>query len=245
MDLREEKDRQALVDLVADADVIVQAFRLHSPERKGFGLYDLVEVAKRRNKGIVYVDLNCYGPDGYYAERPGFQQIADAASGCSYVCGKACGFEEGVSVLPPLPIADMLAGAVGVVDVLLGLRDRAVKGGSYHATSVLTSVDVMQVTEIFGLYSLDTVKKIQDKFGFRPMTPDQHVEDLLYVLGEAWAKQPGLLSRDGYMVTFDDTPYGKKHSILSPVVRFENDDASPRWTHGPVGYCASTFETWA
>ncbi|KAI4627058.1 uncharacterized protein J4E87_004400 [Alternaria ethzedia] len=245
LDLQKEDDRQALTDLMADADVIIQAFRLRSLERKGFGLQDLVEMSRQRNKGIVYIDLNTYGPDGYYAERPGFQQIADAASGCSYVCGKAYGFEDGVSVLPALPVADMLAGAVGVVNVLLALRDRATKGGSYHATSVLTSVDVIQLGEAFGLYSPDTVKRIQDKYGFKPMTPDLHVEDLLYILGEAWSSHSDLLRRDGYMTTFDDTAYGKKHSILSPIVRFDNDDVSPRWSHGPVGYCSSKYETWA
>ncbi|KAH8621483.1 hypothetical protein IG631_23884 [Alternaria alternata] len=245
LNVQDEKDRQALVDLMADADVIIQAFRLRSLERKGFGLYDLVEIAKQRNKGIVYIDLNAYGPDGYYAERPGFQQIADAASGCSYVCGKAYGFDEGVSVLPSLPIADMLAGAVGVVDVLLALRDRATKGGSYHATSVLTAVDAIQLTEPFGLYSPETVKAIQDKFDFKPMTPDLHVEDLLYILGEAWAKHTDLMRRDGYMVTFDKTDFGGKHTILSPVVRFDNPDVNPYWTHGPVGYCMSNHETWA
>lgn len=230
---------------MSGADVIVQAFRLRSLERKGLGLQDLVELAKKRNKGLVYLDLNCYGQDGYYAERPGFQQIADAASGCSYVCGKAYGFEEGVSVLPSLPIADMLSGALGVLEVLLALRDRAQKGGSYHASSVLTAVDAIQLEEFFGLYSPETVKKIQDKFEFRPMTPDLHVEDLLYILAEAWSKRSDILRRDGYMVTFDETPFGKNHSILSPIVRFDNTDVNPRWNHGPVAYCMSKSETWA
>lgn len=245
MDLLKEKDRKLLVNLIADADVVTQAFRLHSLKRRGFGLHDLIEIAKYQNKGMVYIDLNCYGPDGYYAERPGFQQIADAASGCSYVCGKAYGFDEGVSVLPSLPIADMLAGAVGVLEVLLALRDRATKGGSYHAISVLTAVDTIQLEEAFGLYSLETVTTIQQKFGFKPMTPELHVEDLLYILAEAWGKHGDIIGRDGYMVTFDKTVYGEKHRILSPIVRFDNDDVSPRWNHGPVGYCASNFEAWA
>ena len=152
LDLNDENDKEHLQELVNEADVITQAFRLGSIDRRGFGLEKVVEMAKRRGKGVVYVDLNCYGPDGYYAERPGFQQIADAATGCSYVCAKSLGFEDGVGVLPSLPIADMLAGAVVILDVMLALRDRAKHGGSYHAFSVLCSVDSFQLSEEVGLY---------------------------------------------------------------------------------------------
>ena len=245
LDLGKDADKQKLQSLMKGADVVLQAFRLRSLERKGFGLDDVLHMANRRRKGIVYIDLNCYGPDGYYAERPGFQQIADAASGCSYVCGKAYGFEEGKSVLPSLPIADMLSGAVGTLDTLLALRDRAKHGGSYHATVGLTAIDAVQLEEEVGLYQPEIVKKIQDTYKFATMTPDLHVEELLAVLGNAWAEHSDILTREGYMVNFPETAWGKNHTILSPIVRYENASASPMWAHGPVPYCNSTNETWA
>jgi hypothetical protein len=240
LDLTVAADRERLRDLIKDADVVVQAFRQGALERKGFGLDQVLDMAVTRaggkGKGIVYVDLSCYGLAGYYAERPGFQQIADAASGCSYVCGKAYGFPEGTAVLPPLPVADMLSGAVGVIDVLLALRDRALVGGSYHASVALTALDTIQLTREVGLWPPSTVRKVQEKFRFAAMTPDLHVEELLYVLGDAWAKAPDqLLARDGYMVNFE-TVWATQHAILSPVVQYENTAASPRWDHGPVPY---------
>lgn len=244
LNLNKASDRQHLQELIDGADVIVQAFRLHSLERKGFGLTEIIEMSKKRGKGIVYLDLNCYGPDGYYAERPGFQQIADAATGCSYVCGKALGFEEGVSVLPSLPIADMLSGAVAIIEIMLALRDRAKYGGSYHAFSALCSVDALQLTKEIGLYSPETVSKIQSSYQFGSMTPDLMVEELLYVLVDAWTKNSDVLRRPDYMVNFAETPFGKDHKILGPVVRYGNDDCTPRWTHGPVPYCYSSAEAW-
>jgi hypothetical protein len=223
----------------------MQAFRLGSLERKGFGLEDIIEMSKKRNKGIVYLDLNCYGPDGYYAERPGFQQIADAATGCSYVCGKSLGFEEGTGVLPSLPIADMLSGAVAVLDIMLALRDRAKHGGSYHAFAALVAVDALQLAEEVGLYSPETVGRIQDKYEFGLMTPDLMVEELLYVLAEAWGKNSDLLRRPGYMVNFPETPFGRNHAILSPIVGYGNEECSPGWRSGPVPYCYSESEGWA
>jgi hypothetical protein len=37
----------------------------------------LAEMATRRGKGIVYVNENCFGYEGEWANRPGWQQIAD------------------------------------------------------------------------------------------------------------------------------------------------------------------------
>ncbi|KAF5664488.1 alpha methylacyl racemase [Fusarium heterosporum] len=229
LDLTVKEDREKLQSLIDGADVVVQAFRKGSLERKGFGLDAVLEMATRRKKGIVYVDLNCYGPDGYYAERPGFQQIADAASGCSYVVGKSLGLPEGTAVLPPLPVADMLSGAVGVIDILLALRARALEGAREGNWTV----------------SPETVKKIQEKYKFAKMTPDLHVEELLYVLGDAWAKNSDLITRKGYMINFPETAWGVDHSILSPIVKFENDAASPRWDHGPVPYLLHKDTAWS
>jgi hypothetical protein len=244
LDLAQDTDRKHLEELIEGADVVMQAFRLRSLERKGFGLEDIIEMSRKRNKGVVYLDLNCYGHDGYYAERPGFQQIADAATGCSYVCGKSLGFEEGTGVLPSLPIADMLSGAVAVLDIMLALRDRAKHGGSYQAFAALVAVDALQLTEEVGLYSPETVSKNQSTFKFGPMTPDLMVEELLHVLIEAWGKNSDLLRRPGYMTVFPETPFGKNHTILDPIVKYSNGECSPRWDCGPVPYCHSSSVNW-
>lgn len=233
LDLRNIDDRKALLEILEGADVVVQAFRLKSLERKGFGLDDMVELARKRNKGMVYIDINCYGPDGYYAERPGYQQIADAASGCSYVNGKAYGLPEGTGVLPSLPIADMLTGAVGVLTTLLSIRDRARHGGSYHAHVALTSLDTAQLEPEVGLYSPQIVDKVQERLKFEPMRPHHMVTDLLDIMLEAWAKHSDVLKRDQYWVSFK-TDFGQDHRILAPAWKFENAEPSPRWTHGPV-----------
>ena len=40
------------------------------------------------------------------------------------------------------------------------------------------------------------------------------------------------------------TVWGEKHTILAPVVKFENDQISPKWQTGPVTHCAATREEW-
>jgi CoA-transferase family III len=237
LDLTKEEDKKQLYKLMEDADVILQSYRQGSLARKGFGLDDLLEMANRRGKGIIYLDLNCYGTDGYYAERPGWQQIADAVSGCSYVCGKAYGFPEGTGVLPSLPIADMLCGAAAAVSIMMAIRDRARHGGSYFGNSSLTATDTVQVSEDFGLYSPEVVKKIQDTHNFAPMTPDLHVLDLLSVVFSAWMKTTDVLKRNEMFTVFDNTPFGHSLRMLAPLVRYENAEASPKWLTSPKPYC--------
>ncbi|CAK1362693.1 hypothetical protein CB0940_05112 [Cercospora beticola] len=233
IDLNSSEDRAELQELIKDADVIVQGFRLKSLERKGFGLEDIVEMARQRNKGAVYVDLNCYGPDGYYAERPGYQQIADCGSGCSYINGVAYGLPEGTGVLPSLPIADMLTGAVGTLVTLLSIRDRATKGGSFHAHVSLMAMDTQQLVPEFGLYDKETVAKIQKTYQFGDMRPHHMVTDLLDTMIQAWQKNSDVLAKEERFVEFE-TKYGKKHRLLAPGFKFENDESSPKWEWGPV-----------
>ena len=61
-DLNRQEDRDRVLKLVSDADVILQGFRKGSLERKGFGLNDMLTMANKRGKGIVYLDMSCYGP---------------------------------------------------------------------------------------------------------------------------------------------------------------------------------------
>lgn len=75
-DLSKPEENAYLRELVEDADVFVQGYRSGVIAKYGFGLHDLLEIAGRRGKGIVYVEENCYGPDGPMHERPGWQQVS-------------------------------------------------------------------------------------------------------------------------------------------------------------------------
>lgn len=71
LNLDDPSDSDRLWELVKDADVILQGYRLRSLEHRGFGLDAVLEMASARGKGIIYLDENCYGLEGYMAERPG------------------------------------------------------------------------------------------------------------------------------------------------------------------------------
>ena len=80
LDLKTEEGRRQFEELLADADVLVDGYRPGALEKLGYGANALASLAEKRGKGIVYVNENCFGYEGEWAGRPGWQQIADCVS---------------------------------------------------------------------------------------------------------------------------------------------------------------------
>ncbi|KAE8318250.1 alpha methylacyl-CoA racemase [Aspergillus transmontanensis] len=238
MDITKDDDLALLHELIQDADIFIQGFRPGALARKGLGLTNLLEMAGKRGKGIVYVEENAYGPDGPFYERPGWQQIGDAASGSSYVTGRSLGYTDGTSVLPPLPISDMTTGLLGALGALMALRDRTRHGGSYRVLSSLVAADAISLLPEIGLYSADVVRKNAETFQWGVMEPSQYVSELLMVVLDGWRKVfPEYFSpKSPIMTTFEKGHWGHMQ-LLSPVVRLGDCAATPRWTTGPVPHC--------
>lgn len=69
-------------------------------------------------------------------------------------------------MLPPLPVSDMITGLVGALAAMIAVRDRAVKGGSYHVTSSLVAANTISLEEDVGLYPPEVVEETAKRFGF-------------------------------------------------------------------------------
>lgn len=80
LDLKQEADREKLKVLIEDADVVVQGYRPGVLDKFGFGMEDILKLVEARKRGIVYVRENCYGWNGPWMGRSGWQQISDAVS---------------------------------------------------------------------------------------------------------------------------------------------------------------------
>ncbi|OBT94375.1 hypothetical protein VE01_07733 [Pseudogymnoascus verrucosus] len=239
LDITKQEDMTRIQELLAEADIFIQGFRAGSLERQGLGLHAMLELAAKRSKGIIYVDENCYGPDGTFAERPGWQQIGDAASGSSYVMGRSLSHEEGKSVLPPLPVSDMITGLVGALAAMIAVKERALKGGSYHVTTSLVAADTIALEEEIGLYPPETVRQTAEWFGFVPSTPDQFVSEIMIQVIDGWKRRlPDYLNEDSPLMTgFDEQgPWGNQ-KVLKPVARLGDGKATPKWTSPAVPYC--------
>jgi hypothetical protein len=245
LDLDDPVDHAKLIELFEQADVILQGYRLRSLERRGFGLNAALQMANKRGRGIVYVDENCYGPDGCYAERPGWQQVADAATGSSYVMAQSFGCPPGQGVLPSLPISDMSTGILTALTIMCALRDRTTNGGSYHGHAALAGYNMATLDPEVGLYQREVVQQIGDRYQFPTWSSDEHVAPLYYKILKAWSDNSDLVSNEKYYVHFEDSVFGSDLKVLAPVVRYEDPETTPRWTGPPVPFCHHEYRSFS
>jgi crotonobetainyl-CoA:carnitine CoA-transferase CaiB-like acyl-CoA transferase len=116
LNLRDAEEKASLLGLVAKADVFMESFRPGTLEAMGLG----PEVLLARNPGLVVVRVSGWGQDGPYRLRPGFGTLVEGMSGFA----SKNGFEDREPVLPPLALADMIAGLYGAFAVMTALRHR-------------------------------------------------------------------------------------------------------------------------
>ncbi|KAJ6157192.1 alpha methylacyl-CoA racemase [Penicillium chrysogenum] len=237
IDLGKEEDLAKVLKLIQDADIFVQGYRPGVIASKGLSLSNLLELAGKRGKGIVYVEENCYGPDGPFHSRPGWQQTGDAASGASYVTARSMGHTDGTSILPSLPIPDMVTGLIGALGALMAIRDRARNGGSYHVFASLVAAAAYPLRPEVGLYSPEVLRKVDERFKWEPMGPSMFVFELLQVALNGWKKVfPDLYSPSSQFTTTLTGDWGT-FNLLKPVVSLNDHEATPKWSTAPVPHC--------
>lgn len=105
-----------LGELAAKADVFVEGFRPGTLEEMGLAPATL----HAQNPGLVIVRVSGFGQTGPYAPRPGFGTLVEAMSGFS----ARNGFADREPVLPPLALADMIAGLYGAFATVTAVRAR-------------------------------------------------------------------------------------------------------------------------
>ena len=116
--------------LVRDVDVVVENFRPDVKDRLGIGYAAL----SAENPRLIYASISGFGQDGPYADRPGFDQIAQGMGGLMSITGLP---GQG-PVRVGIPIADLCAGIFAAQGILVALLEREVSGlGQWVQTSLL------------------------------------------------------------------------------------------------------------
>ncbi|PXW28677.1 CaiB/BaiF CoA transferase family protein [Paraburkholderia caballeronis] len=77
LDLKSDDGRRIARELIATADIVAENFSTGVMERLGLGY----EVCREANPRLIYCSVSAYGRDGAFADRLGFDPVAQAESG--------------------------------------------------------------------------------------------------------------------------------------------------------------------
>lgn len=99
LDLRKPEDREKMRELVLDADVVVEGYRPGVLDKWGLGKENILKICEGRERGVIYARENCYGWNGPWSYRSGWQQISDAV--CAFKSARCIGLTRNSAVVYP------------------------------------------------------------------------------------------------------------------------------------------------
>ncbi|CZR68323.1 probable CAIB/BAIF family enzyme [Phialocephala subalpina] len=216
IDLKSVQGKEIFERLLEDVDIVLDGYRPGALDKLGYSAKALAKFAEKRGKGVVYVNENCFGYAGEWANRPGWQQIADCVSGLAWAQGRFLGLDE--PVVPPFPISDYGTGCIGAITALTGLYNRATKGGSWHGKASLLQYDLLLFKA--GQYSREVQKQLQApcSAAFLSMRHDRSVDDISRsALAMVQMDHPELF-QDSNFETWYSEGYGADVRVVKPVV---------------------------
>jgi len=138
LDLRKQKGRVILEELVRQSDVVIENFGPDINSKLGLDYASLKEI----KPDIIVVAVSAYGQYGPYADRSGFDVIAQAMSGLMWVTG----FPQGIPVRPGVSFVDTATGAYGALGAVSALyyRDKTGEGQLVDVSLLDSAVSFME-----------------------------------------------------------------------------------------------------
>jgi crotonobetainyl-CoA:carnitine CoA-transferase CaiB-like acyl-CoA transferase len=146
IDLKTESGKESFYRLVGAADVVVESFRPGVAAKLGVDYPALREI----NERIVYASISGFGQTGPYADRPGYDLMAQAMSGIMSVTGEPGGEPGKCGV----PVSDISAGLFCAVGILSACLSREVTGrGQAVDASLYDSALALSIWETSELWA--------------------------------------------------------------------------------------------
>jgi len=161
LDFRSDKAAEIILALAAKADVLVENFRPGRLEKMGVG----PEQLHARNPKLVIARVSGFGQTGPYSERPGFGTLVEAMSGFAM----RNGYPDRPPLVPPLALADMIAGLQGAYATMVALREVELKGGKGQVID-LSLLEPILSTLGPEAYSYQVTGEIKERVGNRSNT---------------------------------------------------------------------------
>src|ERR1051325_3375908 len=137
LNLKSPEGVAVLKKMAARADVVVENFRPDVKKRLGIDYEALSAV----NPRLGYASISGFGQDGPYANRPGFDQIAQGMGGLMSITGLP---GQG-PVRVGIPVADLTAGLLCATGILVALLERDKSGKGQHVDTSLLQAQIFML----------------------------------------------------------------------------------------------------
>lgn len=177
LDLHKPGDAETLRQLARGAHVFVDSYRPGALAKLGFSPVALAH----SNPGMIYVSVSCYGHDGPWAGRRGWEQMAQAATGLAleqgaFMASRRKPRGEIVPELVPAAVCDYITGYLAAAGAAAALMRRIREGGSWL-------VEVSLCATAMWLLSLGKVEHAAVPTRFEPAGLDAYMKSCETALG--------------------------------------------------------------
>lgn len=149
LDLKAQKGKELLIELIKDADVLIENFRPGAFARLGFTW----KMLHALNPRLIFMSSSGFGQTGPYSHKPGFDRIGLAMGGFLHITG----FPGGPPIKPGLSVADFMTAMFGVIGVMFAVYNRDVVGSGLgqRIDCCLTESTLRILESVIAEYSYD------------------------------------------------------------------------------------------
>jgi len=137
LDLKQAGGKQVLHRMIEDGDCVIENFRHDTMRKLGIGYEDL----KKINPGLIYCEISGFGRTGPYAQRGGFDLIAQGMSGLMSITGEGQGRAP---VKVGAPITDITAGILAAMGCAAAYADKLRTGEGQRVDTSLYEAGIVQ-----------------------------------------------------------------------------------------------------
>ncbi|MFS4580832.1 CaiB/BaiF CoA transferase family protein [Phaeobacter sp. C3_T13_0] len=123
-DFRTDEGRTRVIELIRDADILIENFKVGGLVKYGLDYESLKEV----NPRLIYCSVTGFGQNGPYAARAGYDFLLQGMSGLMSITGAADGEPQKVGVA----ITDVVTGLYGTIGILAAVEQRHTTGRGQH-----------------------------------------------------------------------------------------------------------------
>lgn len=144
LDLKKQKGKEIFLQLLKEADIVLENFKTGTLKKLGLDLEQL----KKVKKDIILCSVTGYGQTGPYKGEPGFDPVMQAIGGLMEVTG----FPEGEATRVGLPLVDIMTSQYVAIAILAALRQRDQTGKEQYIDLSLFEVQLSALANVGSSY---------------------------------------------------------------------------------------------